>query len=64
MNERLTQLSFIIGLFFRFVAVILLIGYFISSLLTTFLNLYAGIVFLIFGLMMMLIKSKGSNASN
>lgn len=58
MMNRLTQLSFIIGLFFTIVAVILLIGYFISTLLSSFLNLYAGVVFLIFGLMMMLIQPK------
>jgi putative Mn2+ efflux pump MntP len=56
MFNRLTQLSFIIGLFFTIVAIILLVGYFSSALLSSFLNLYAAIVFLIFGLMMIIIK--------
>jgi len=56
MLNRLTQLSFIIGVFFTIVAIILLTGFFVSALLSSFLNLYAGIAFLIFGLIMMLIK--------
>lgn len=59
MLKRLSHLSFIIGLFFTIVAVILIIGYWASALLSSFLNLYAGIVFLIFGLsMMLLVKPK------
>ena len=58
MRNRLTQLSFIIGLFFSIVALILLVGYFISDGLASSLNLFAGITFLIFGLLMMLVKQK------
>lgn len=58
MQNRLTQLSFIIGLFFFIVAVILLAGYFLSDILASSLNLYAGIVFSIFGLLMMLAKER------
>ena len=58
MQNRLTQLSFIIGLFFSIVAVILLTGYFMSDALASSLNLFAGITFLIFGLLMMLVKQK------
>jgi len=58
MNNRLTQLSFIIGFFFSVVAVILLAGYFMSEALASSLNLFAGIVFLIFGLLIMLIKQR------
>jgi len=58
MQNRLTQLSFIIGLFFSIVAVILLTGYFMSDALASSLNLFAGIAFLIFGLLMMLVKQK------
>ncbi|HEY2728010.1 MAG TPA: hypothetical protein VGI61_12610 [Parafilimonas sp.] len=58
MLNRLTQLSFTIGLFFTVVSVILLIGYFISDALSSTLNMYAGITFLVFGLLMMLIKGK------
>ncbi len=60
MLNRLAQLSFIIGLFFTIVSVILLLGYFISDVLSSSLNLYAGITFLVFGLMMMLIKPKAT----
>jgi len=58
MFNRLAQLSFTIGLFFTIVSVILLLGYFISDVLSSSLNLYAGVTFLVFGLMMMLIKPK------
>lgn len=53
MQKRFTSLSFIIGLFFLLVAIILLSGFFISSLLASAINLYAGISFLLFGLLMM-----------
>ncbi|MEP6681957.1 MAG: hypothetical protein ABJA35_01810 [Parafilimonas sp.] len=58
MFNRLTQLSFTIGLFFTIVSAILLIGYFTSDTLSSPLNMYAGIAFLIFGLLMMFIKPK------
>ena len=58
MQKRFTELSFIIGTFFLIVSLILLIGYFTSSLLHADTNMYAGIAFLIFGLMMMFIKPK------
>ena len=56
MQKRFTELSFIIGSFFLIASLILLIGYFTSSLLHAGINMYAGIAFLIFGLIMMLIK--------
>ena len=62
MNQRLTSLSFIIGLFFLLVALILLIGYFVSALLADVMNLYAGIAFLLFGLCMTLIPSQRDSA--
>lgn len=52
MQKRFTSLSFIIGLFFMLVALVLLPGYFISPLLASAINLYAGIAFLLFGLLM------------
>ena len=58
MQKRFTELSFIIGSFFLIVSLILLIGYFTSSLLHADTNMYAGIAFLIFGLMMMLMTPK------
>ncbi len=58
MQKRITELSFIIGSFFLIVSVILLIGYFTSSLLHIDKNMYAGIVFLLFGLMMIIVTPK------
>jgi putative Ca2+/H+ antiporter (TMEM165/GDT1 family) len=56
MYKRLNELSFVIGLFFMLVSLILLAGSFISSELSGKINIYTGITFLIFGLFMMLVK--------
>lgn len=56
MKSRFTLLSFIIGLFFLIVALILVVGYFVSSLLSAAINLYAGILFFLFGIFMVMIK--------
>lgn len=61
MLNRLTQLSFIIGAFFSVVALILMVGYYTSPLLSSALNIYAGIVFLLFGLMMIFITPAHKN---
>ena len=58
MLKRFTQLSFIIGLFFTIVSLILLIGYFTSPLLASQKNMYSGIIFLVFGLFMIFITKK------
>lgn len=58
MLTKITKLSFIIGLFFTLVSLILLIGHFISPDLASDKNMYSGIVFLVFGLFMMLITPK------
>lgn len=58
MLKRINELSFVIGVFFTLVAIILLGGYFISEQLSSPINLYTGIVFLVFGLAMVLIRSK------
>lgn len=57
MFRRFNELSFVIGLFFTIVAIILLGGYFISESLSSKINLYTGIIFLVFGLAMVLIRS-------
>lgn len=57
MIKRFNQLSFIIGLFFIILALILIVGYLISEALNTNVNLYSGIVFLAFGIFMVLVKS-------
>jgi len=58
MYKRLNELNFVIGLFFTIVSLILLAGNFLSDQLAGTLNLYTGIVFLVFGLLMMTIKTK------
>jgi threonine/homoserine/homoserine lactone efflux protein len=57
MIKRFNQLSFIIGLFFIILSVILIGGYFVSEALNARINLYSGILFLAFGIFMILVKS-------
>ena len=57
MYKRLNELNFVIGLFFTVVALILLASSFISASLSGRINIYTGIVFLIFGIIMIMIKS-------
>lgn len=56
MLEKLNQLSFVIGVFFIVVALILLIGYFVSSNLHATMNLYTGAGMLVFGIVMINLK--------
>jgi hypothetical protein len=63
MPKRFSQLSFIIGLFFTVVSLILLIGYFTSDLLSSTKNMYSGIAFLVFGLFMILITKEEKTGS-
>jgi hypothetical protein len=58
MYKRLNELNFVIGLFFTIVSLILLVGNFLSKELSGSINLYTGIVFLVFGVFMIMIKSK------
>ncbi len=57
MSEKLNQLSFIIGVFFILVALVLLIGYGTSSSLKHAINLYTGTAMMVFGLMMIKLKA-------
>ena len=57
MFRRINELSFVIGLFFTVMAIILIAGYFISASLASPINLYTGIVFLVFGLAMIIIRT-------
>ena len=61
MRKRITELSFIIGVFFSIVSLILLIGYFTSETLSSAKNMYSGIVFLLFGLFMIFVQTKKQN---
>jgi hypothetical protein len=56
MFKRFNELSFVIGLFFFIVSLILLISALVSSNFAGRINIYTGIVFLLFGIGMMAIK--------
>jgi len=57
MFRRLNELNFVIGLFFTIVAGILLVDTFFNSAFPERINLYTGIAFLIFGLLMILVRT-------
>ena len=62
MFRRLDELNFVIGLFFTIIAVILLVDTLLNKALPGTISLYTGIAFLIFGLVMIIIRtSKGSD---
>jgi hypothetical protein len=61
--EKLTDLRFIIGLFFSLCGIILLLcNFFIKQTSHPEMNLYAGGVMLVFGLLMLLLFYKGDAA--
>jgi len=57
MYKKFSQLSFVIGLFFSIVAIILFVT-FLSDAAATNLTLYTSLVFFIFGVCMMLLRTK------
>jgi hypothetical protein len=57
MSEKLNQLSFIIGIFFILVALVLLIGYATTTPLKLGINLYTGMAMMVFGLVMIKLKA-------
>ena len=58
--KKITDLRFIIGMFFTLSGLILLLTYFITAESNhPILNLYAGGVMLVFGLLMLLLFYKG-----
>jgi hypothetical protein len=56
--EKFNQLSFVIGFFFIIVAVVLIGGYLLIAQLAHDENLYTGIGMLVFGLIMLKVKSE------
>jgi hypothetical protein len=58
MYKRWNELNFVIGIFFTIVSFILLGGSLFSAELAGRINIYTGIAFLIFGIIMILIKDK------
>ncbi len=59
MYKKFSQLSFVIGLFFSIVSLILFANALLSQALNG-LNLYTAIVFLLFGLAMMFLKNENA----
>lgn len=57
MYKRFNELSFIIGIFFILIALILLGGYVLTDALKANINLYSGVAFLLFGGFMVVVKS-------
>lgn len=57
MSEKLNQLSFIIGVFFVLVALVLLVGFVSSASLKHDINLYTGLGMLLFGIVMVRLKA-------
>jgi len=60
MYKRLNELNFVIGLFFTLVSVVLLLDNFLSKE-SGKLNLYTGLIFLVFGISMILLKTGKSD---
>lgn len=58
MLQKFGQLSFVIGLFFSIISVILFANVLLDPENDNAITLYTAVVFLIFGLAMMLIKNK------
>lgn len=59
MYNKLNDLRFVIGLFFSVVSVILLLSVLLGNGATEKLNIYTGVGFLIFGLLMMFMRKGG-----
>jgi hypothetical protein len=59
MYKRFNELSFVIGLFFLLVSLILILNGWLSSTAGNSLTYYSGAAFFVFGVVMMMLKSKG-----
>ena len=59
MYKRFNQLSFVIGLFF-FIVSLILFGNALFNNARSGINIYTALVFFVFGLLMIFIKSKNS----
>jgi hypothetical protein len=57
MQEKLNQLSFVIGVFFILVSLVLIGGYFLLAELSHNINLCTGLGMAIFGLVMIRLKA-------
>lgn len=57
MYKRFNELNFVIGLFFLLASFVLIGGYFFSDHSNESINLYTGIAFFVFGIVMILFRS-------
>ena len=62
MYKKLNDLQFVIGLFFSIVSVILLLNVMLGTNVAAKLNTLTGTCFLIFGVLMMVIRNRKSEA--
>jgi putative Ca2+/H+ antiporter (TMEM165/GDT1 family) len=62
MYKRLNELNFVIGIFFTIVSLILLGDSFLGAEPAGRINIYTGVAFLIFGIVMILLKDKTNEA--
>jgi len=60
MLKRFNELNFVIGLFFTIVSLILLADNFFNKVSAGKLTLFTGLAFLVFGLLMIAVKTKGN----
>ena len=58
MLKRFNELSFVIGLFFFIVSLVLLVSAMVSENFSGKINIYTGAAFFIFGLSMMIFRGK------
>ena len=61
MYKKLNDLQFVIGLFFSIVSLILIVNLVLRSSSVLPINMYAGGAFLVFGVLMMVIRGKQSS---
>jgi len=58
--DKLFDLRFVIGLFFFVIGALLTAYYFIFSVTTEAVNLWCGVLFIVFGVIMILLSRKGA----
>ena len=64
MYKKLSNLGFVIGVFFIIVSLILIIGGLLSETLNNKLNHYTGFFFLVFGVLMAFFNKDNTNPDN
>lgn len=63
MYKKLSNLGFVIGVFFTIISLILLIGGLLSEALNNKLDFFTGFIFLIFGVLMAFFNRKNDNSN-